>query len=52
MKLLGFQCNKSTTYQIFCIYQTLEKKWKYDGTVYQLFTEFEKAYDSVGREVL
>jgi hypothetical protein len=30
----------------------LEKKWKYDETVHQLFIDFKKAYDSVGREVL
>jgi hypothetical protein len=47
-----FQHNKSTTDQIFYIWQILEKKWKYNGTVYQLFTDFKKAYDSVKREVL
>ncbi|KAJ4426792.1 hypothetical protein ANN_26591 [Periplaneta americana] len=30
----------------------LEKKWEYKGTVYQLFIDFKKAYDSVKREVL
>jgi hypothetical protein len=30
----------------------LEKKWEYNGTVHQLFTDFKKAYDSVRREVL
>jgi hypothetical protein len=30
----------------------MEKKWEYNGTVYQLFVHFEKAYDSVRREVL
>jgi hypothetical protein len=25
----GFQCNRTTTDQIFCICQTLEKKWEY-----------------------
>jgi sorting nexin-29 len=48
----GFQCNKSTTDQIFYILQILEKKWEYNGTVYQLFIDFKKAFDSVGREVL
>jgi uncharacterized protein (DUF302 family) len=43
---------RSTTDQIFCIYQTLEKKWEYSETVHQLFTDFKKAYDSVMREVL
>jgi len=28
------------------------EKWEYNGAVYQLFIHFEKAYDSVRREVL
>jgi hypothetical protein len=48
----GFHCNRSTTDQIFYIRQILEKKWKYNGTVHQLFIDFKKAYDSVQREVL
>jgi hypothetical protein len=44
--------NRSTTDQIFCIRQTLEKKWKEDKTVHKLFTDFKKAYDSVRREAL
>jgi hypothetical protein len=39
----GFQCNRSTTDQIFCIHQILEKKWEYNETVYQLFIGFRKA---------
>jgi hypothetical protein len=34
------------------MHQILEKKWEYDGTVYQLFIDFMKAYDAVRREVL
>jgi hypothetical protein len=30
----------------------LQKKREYNGTVYQLFIDFKKAYDSVEREVL
>jgi hypothetical protein len=30
----------------------LEKKWEFYETIYQLFIDFKKAYDSVGREVL
>jgi hypothetical protein len=56
MKLLGIQCgfrrNRSTTDQIFCIRQILEKKWEYNETVHRLFIDFKKAYDSVRREVL
>jgi sorting nexin-29 len=48
----GFRHNRSTTDQIFYIRQILEKKWEYNGTVYQLFINFKKAYDSVRREVL
>jgi hypothetical protein len=33
-------------------WQILEKKWEYNGTVHQLFTDFKKAYDSVRKEVL
>jgi sorting nexin-29 len=46
-----FRCNRSTTDQIFRIREILEKKWEYNETVYQLFVDFKKAYDSVRREV-
>jgi hypothetical protein len=48
----GFRRNRSTTDQIFYIWQILEKKWEYNGMVHQLFIDFKKAYDSVRREVL
>jgi hypothetical protein len=48
----GFRRNRSTTGQIFCIHQILEKKWEYNETVHQLFIYFKKAYDSVKRKVL
>jgi hypothetical protein len=44
--------NTSTTDQIFCIRQILERKWEYNKTVYELFVDFEKACDSFRREVL
>ncbi|KAJ4435308.1 hypothetical protein ANN_17918 [Periplaneta americana] len=44
--------NRSTIDQIFCIRQIMEKKWKYKGTVHQLFTDFKMEYDWVKREVL
>jgi sorting nexin-29 len=47
----GFHHNRSTVDQIFYIQQILEKKWEYNGTVYQLFIDFKKAYDSIKREV-
>jgi hypothetical protein len=48
----GFQRNRSTADQIFCIHQILEKKWEYNETVHHLFIDFKKAYDSLRREVL
>jgi hypothetical protein len=48
----GFWHNRSMTDQIFYIWQILEKKWEYNGTVYQLFIDFKKTHDSVSREVL
>jgi sorting nexin-29 len=47
-----FRRNRSNTRQIFCIRQIPEEKWEYNGTVYDLFVNFKKAYDSVRREVL
>jgi hypothetical protein len=43
----GLQHNRSTTDQIFCIHQILEKKWEYNETVHQLFIDLKKAYDLV-----
>jgi hypothetical protein len=48
----GFRPNRSSTDQIFCIRQMLEKKWEYSETLHQLFIDFKKAYDSVRRDVL
>jgi hypothetical protein len=48
----GFRRNTSTTDQIFCIRQILEKKWECNGTVHQLFVDLKKAYDSVKGKVL
>jgi hypothetical protein len=57
MKLLGitnlnFSHKRSTTDQIFYIWQTLEKKWAYNGTVHQLFIDSKKVYVSIRWEVL
>jgi len=41
-----------TSDQMFCIRKILEKMWEYNGTLHELFTDFEKAYDSVREEVL
>jgi hypothetical protein len=51
-QICGFRRNRSTTDQIFCIRQILEKKWEYNETVHQLFIDFKETYDSVRREVL
>jgi hypothetical protein len=48
----GFGRIKSIYDQVFCIRQTLEKKWEYNETVHKLDTDFKKAYDSVRRKVL
>jgi hypothetical protein len=48
----GFRRNRSTTDQIFCICQILEKKWEYNETLHQLFIDFKETYDLVRREVL
>jgi hypothetical protein len=48
----GVQCIRSTTDQVFCIQQILEKKWECKEAVHQLFIYFKKAYDSVRRKVL
>jgi hypothetical protein len=37
-------------YSVFVKY--LQKKWEYNEAVHQLFVDFRKTYDSVGREVL
>jgi hypothetical protein len=38
--------------QILYIWQILEKKWEYNGTVHQLFIDLKKAYDLIKAEVL
>jgi hypothetical protein len=50
--LCGFQSNRANADHKFCIYQTLEKRWEYNGTVHQLLVDFKKVHDSVKREVL
>jgi hypothetical protein len=52
LEIISVGFDVSTTDQILCIRQILEKKWEYNETVHQLFTEFKEAYDSVRREVL
>jgi len=42
----GFQHNRSLSDHTFCICQILNKKLEYNGTVYLLFIDFKRAYDS------
>jgi hypothetical protein len=42
----------SMTDEIFHMWQILEKKWEYNGTVHQLSIDFKKAYNSIRREAL
>jgi hypothetical protein len=48
----GFRRNRSTTDRTCFIHQILERKWKYNKAVPQLFVDFKKAYDSVRRGIL
>jgi len=43
--------NGSTTNLIFRICHVLEKKWKYNEELHQLFMDLKTAYDSVRRDV-
>jgi hypothetical protein len=40
------------TDQIFYIWEILEKKWEYNGTVHRLFIDFKEAFDSVRGKIL
>ena len=46
----GFRRNRSTVDHIFSIRKILEKKCEFNDEVYQLFMDFEKAYDSIKRK--
>ena len=48
----GFRRNRPTNDHMFCIRKIPEKKWEDNEAVHQLLIDFEKAYDSVRREVL
>jgi hypothetical protein len=48
MKLSGkISVGFDITDQISSIRQILEKRWKYNEAVHQLFVDFKKAYDSI-----
>jgi len=48
----GFRRKRSTIDNIFCIRQIIDKKWEYNEAVHQLFIDFKKTYDSVGRSYI
>jgi len=41
--LCGFQHNRSTTDQIFCIYFTLDRRGKYTATLHELFIDLTES---------
>jgi hypothetical protein len=55
-KIIGdYQCGFYATGKLLIIYSAfikyLRKKWEYNEAMQQLFTDFQKAYDSVRWEV-
>ena len=48
----GFKRNRSTIDKIFSLRQVHEKCWDSGVTLYQVFVDFKKAYDSIYREVV
>lgn len=48
----GFRRDRSTTDQLFCIRQVLEKGREFNVEMHHLFVDFKAAYDSVIREKL
>jgi len=49
-KLLGtISVDFNNCYHISCICPILEKKWEYIEAMHQLFIDFNKVYDQLGR---
>ena len=48
----GFTEGRSVTDNIFALKITNEKIWEYNQSVHYLFTDFQKAYDSIHRDTL
>ena len=42
----GFRPGKGKAYQIFTLYQIIERHWEYDLDVYCLFVDFQQAFES------
>ena len=47
-----FRSGKSTSDQIFMVKNLLEKAWEHNVETYQIFIDFQKAYDSTRRDKL
>lgn len=48
----GFRPGRSTIDQIFGVRQSMERQWEHNSQLHQLFIDFQKAYDSINRNVL
>jgi sorting nexin-29 len=48
----GFRAGRSITDQLFTVKEILEKCWKLNINVYQIYVGFKQAYDSIQREKL
>lgn len=48
----GFRKGKSCVYHIFVLRQILEQSWEWNSTLYAVYVDFEKAFDSFHRESL
>jgi hypothetical protein len=48
---MGFNVTVQELIKFFCSHQILEKTWEYNETVYPLFIDFKKDYDSLRMEV-
>lgn len=48
----GFRTNRSTSDQLLTLKQILEKTWERNIDIYQIFVDFQQAYDSINRERL
>jgi hypothetical protein len=49
---VGFDFSISSDNHMFCIHHILGREWEYSVTMYHLFIDFNKGYDSLRRKVL
>jgi hypothetical protein len=45
----GFRKGGSTVDQLYTVRQLLNKCWEFNVDIYQVFVDFEQAYDSIER---